>query len=786
MSSRKTGTLKEKSSIGSGILALVRKKSKSKLPSENKRESSGPAKPVEVSGAESIVETIEFKPNFFEVEEESQVLKELGEQLTETQNRLSDAHLKSQENQQTIDQLQIRLSDLGQNNSCAQNKLKEMAEEKDAEITILKQQVEDLHQQLQNRQDLSNKVQRLTDEVTELQTQNQELRFQHERSSTRTRINSISEEKYTKEEVLKLQKELRMAERNMKIETANFEAQLKAAQDGNERLLDKVRISQLRFDELDKEKLDLKIEINRLQKKLEKSGSYSELKRLQTEQESVELELRNLKRKNMKLEKQLTNSNHIVNGHDNQPNGDLYPSRSKLSTSKATYLEKEISELESTVTKLKSENKKLEERADSAQQTSEVLTLKVKQLDEQLQAEKIKVQATEASFGELKKAAAGSAGEEYLEGLLKQIESLNQASKDVETNFKVKEKDLWSTIEAQKKQIEELEMEKLALELGDVEGSDNEKESTPNPQISEKMVELESELDRLRKSKAELERNLNEVKEELMQSSQTESSTEKYKIEIDKKHNELTELRQDNEHLKKAIEEEIARIRELEELSTALQATNRDQLKKLEEFEGKDKAYSALENEKKSLAKQLQDLQAINKSLKKKLEEVEAAANQVPTLKSEIQKLTKQVADIKKSKSKEDGKKVSFDEISVLEKEVEKLTKANAQLMTDLEAAEDEIDHREDTRVKIKDERDKLLKEKQKLKADLELAEDELEKLDVELVQQTGKLLEQISQLKKENSEVNFFFKVHVGCVIHSFCLHLSLFYLQKSMVKFP
>ncbi len=57
-----------------------------------------------------------------------------------------------------------------------------------------------------------------------------------------------------------------------------------------------------------------------------------------------------------------------------------------------------------------------------------------------LKKNKIKVQATEARFGELKKAAAGSAGEEYLEGLLKQIESLNQASKDVETNFKVKEK----------------------------------------------------------------------------------------------------------------------------------------------------------------------------------------------------------------------------------------------------------------------------------------------------------------------------------------------------------
>ncbi len=68
---------------------------------------------------------------------------------------------------------------------------------------------------------------------------------------------------------------------------------------------------------------------------------------------------------------------------------------------------------------------------------------------------------------------------------------------------------------------------------------------------------------------------------------------------------------------------------------------------------------------------------------------------------------TKQIANIKKSKSKEDGKKSVLDEISVLEKEVEKLTKANAQLMTDLEAAEDEIDHREDTSVKIKDEKDK-------------------------------------------------------------------------------
>ena len=732
MSSSKSRTAKEKrSSIGSGIFGIVRRKSRSKRslsPLEHCK-SNEVGEAAEVGSTESFTETIEFKTDFFGAEEEGQLLQEAQDQLQKAQSSLAAANNKNQEDEETIEELQIKIKHLEENDCSVQSKLKEMAEGNHAEVLLLKQQIEDLNQQLQKKQYLDCNVQRLTDEVAELQTQNQELRFQQERSSTRSRIHSINEEKNTKEEILRLQKELRMAERNMKMEMSSFEDQLKAAQDGNERLQDKIRISKSRYDELDKERLDMKIEINRLQKKLEKTGSYVELKRLQTEQESAELELKNLKRKNLRLERQLgsgSNQALVENGHDSN----LTSNPSSLRFSLSHQLEKEVAELEATVTKMKSENKKLEEKAGTSQQTTEVLSLKVKQLDDQLQVERNKIQEMEVSIGELKKAAAGSSGEEYLESLLKKIGELKQASKDIETKFRVKEKDLWSTIEAQKKKIEDIEMEKLALELGeDVEGSDAERESTPPkpapqpaPQASEKVAALQSELDGLRNSEKKLEQNLQAAMQQLEEASKEKYSLEKLRAEIDNQQTKIRELQQANENLQKVLKEGASKSEQLEEISKTLETSNVD--------------------------------------LSKKLEEAKAATEQVPSLKRELEKLKKQVKDLQKSGPKGDVKKVSFDEISVLKKDVEKLTDVNARITKDLESAEDEIDRREDTNVKLEEAMDKLKKEKQKLKADLVLAEDELEKVDAEVVQQTGKLLEQISQLKKENVEVSYNYMV--------------------------
>jgi len=778
---------KEKRSIGTGFLSLVRKKkfSKTQLPLDPQppRESgSCSAEAAEVTSTESITEVIHFKPDYFEAEEEGKVVQELRHQLQEAQNILLETQKKSVEDQEVINELQNKLEDKGKSHSNLQKKLKEMEEDK--EVAILKQQVEDLHQQLQKKQELDKKVLRLTEEMTELQTQNQELRFHQDRSSTRSKIHSINEDKYTKEEILRLQKSLRMMEMNKKVEVSGYEAQLKAAQDGNERLQDKIRVSQLRYDELDKERLDLKIEINRLQKKVEKAGSYTELKRLQTEQESIELELRNLKRKNAKLECQLNmpNSNQKVS-QDKKLSGISYSTRS---SSQSTYLEKEIDELDATVSKLRSENKKLEEVANTSKKESEVLNVKVKQLDDQLQAERNRAQEIEVSFGELKKAAAGSDGGEYVEALLKEVETLKQTSRDIETKFKVKEKDLWSTIEAQKKQIEDIEMEKLALELGEAEeyGAD-EKEPSPKPQLADKIKEMQAELDGLRKSKLALEQELQNTRlsaEKLTEmtaeldglrqtnarlESETLAATQKleelslnktshqdsYREEVDKCQKEIKELQQANENLQKTLEKEAASSKALEESSKKLRATNDDISKKLKESESSTKAASDLKTELQKVTKQVKTLQDTKNDLTKKLKESANAEKQVSDLKDEVKKLKQENSVLRKSTPK-DGRRVSFDEVSVLKTDLEKLTGLNDQLTKDLEAAEDEIDSREDTNVKLMEDFEKLQKENGKLKANLELAEDELEKVDSELIQQTGKLTEQIAQLKKENSEV--------------------------------
>ena len=267
----------------------------------------------------------------------------------------------------------------------------------------LKKQIKVLQTELEKRKALELELQDAKVELTELRSENEELQLSQQRSDTRSKIKSISDEKGSRDEVVKLQKEVRQLERTRTKETAMFEAQLKAAQDSTERAQEKTRGVQRRFDEVDKERSQLKIDIKRLERKLEKAGSYAERKRHQMEAESHELEISNLRRKNAKLEKRISLSASTDNldllgiGSDfgdysltssAVTSGRSSPIPETIGEARIYNLEKDIARLEVEASKLEQENMDLKDKLATSKQNEEVLSVKVQLIEEQLDEEK--------------------------------------------------------------------------------------------------------------------------------------------------------------------------------------------------------------------------------------------------------------------------------------------------------------------------------------------------------------------------------------------------------------
>ena len=713
---------KQKKSYG-GIIGIVKRKTSKKRRQSPEFNGSSLSEASSLKEAESHSETLDS----------SDQAREMATELQAAQDELDAAEAKIKQDEQTILALQSELQKLRGELDESHAKMKNITENLDgnqAQELQHKKEVGELQEASNKRRNLEQQVRQLKEEIQDLQTQNQELRFHEERKSTQSKMQSLSKEKSTKEEVQKLQKELRMAERNLQYETSHFEAQLKACQDGNERLQEKIKITQRQYDEIEKEKLSLKIENGRLLKKLESSGGFAEKKRLQLEQETAELELQNLKRKNQKLEKQLiTISNQKLNlinydgeveDQENLNGVSSTISRPTLSEARVISLEKEVRQLEMAVHKLKKENESLTEKASSCEQTSEVFALKVKQLDGQLQKEKDKVEELDAEFNKLKTVTAGELGEDHLSNMLKQIQNLETAMKESETKFHVKEKDLWSTIEAQKKQIQELEMEKLALELGEEEEAE-EGNSTANheDEFTEKIKLLQQEIKTLTIDKQKLKEDLNASIEKLEAAAG--------KIELGSSLQEEIEVtRGKNEVLKAALED-----------SEAINAK-----------------YAIEVN---SLQQEIASLKAQIKEYAIKTKNKETDSEQLVLLNNKIDKLKKENEKLQLVIRERDSDTTTSNMINSLEKEIERLKKEQAQLLIDLESAEKELDMRAEQSGgadQLKKEIEKLKDENKKLQTDLDGAEDELEKMDAELIEQTKLLQKQITKLTEENAKL--------------------------------
>ena len=540
---------------------------------------------------------------------------ELSRQLAEAFEDLDLAETKIEEDAKKIAALEDEIKSLHKKSQELESKVTEMekvsADIDDESFDTAKefqyqQQIEELQQQLDKRRNLEKKLSDTNLELQEVRAQYEAVQFQKQRSTTREKMKSLSNEASSKEEVLRLQKEVRAAERKLQQQQATYEAKLKANLESMQRVQDKNKAIQKKCDEMEKEQLQLRMEKTRLEKKIEKSDTYKEKKRIKVEQEAAEMELKNMKRKHAKLEKRLSMSTQMLNvisrgssiildEHEEDspasPASEMSPSSSgvsspvpsmTLSEARILNLEKEMQQLESQLSLANEENQKLRDRATTAESNVESLTKKLKEVDSELFHEKKANNSLEIEAESLRQQAttpSSSVGDDDF--LQAQIKKLEREVEQNEVKFRVKEKDLWSTIEAQKRQITELEMEKIALEerlLEDDATDVEEDETAAKPSASSKRVEaLEEELKLVSEEnielRAEVEKLQNEARE-IMESLETELGDSIDGSQVDA-------IKQENQELKKTLEEKseqyVDTIREIARLKSIIE----DQVSKL-------------------------------------------------------------------------------------------------------------------------------------------------------------------------------------------------------------
>ena len=450
----------------------------------------------------------------------------------------------------------------------------------------LKQQLEDMKKELATHDKVKEELTDTKQELAELRTQVEELELQASRKSTRTDIARIRSEKTTREEVDRLHKELRKMERDVVSQTSLLEAQLKASKDSLQRAGEKTQALQRRLDLLDKEKMELKLENQKLTRKLEKTDSYEAKKRAQMEAETQELEIANLKRKTAKLEKRLSMS--ITNLDQIDEVGITSPTSSRLSSgttspvsmtlaeARVYNLEKEVNTLETKNSALINEGEALKDELFTAKQSATVLASQVEQLQANLAEERKELEEANSKLLEYQSnppvptAPTGSADEVGQE-LQQEVAKLKKALEEKETEMRVRLREMKATNEELKRQVEELEMEKLRAELGEDEEGEGGEELTDTEEdntavfdapasndgevknLRERLLSLQDELQFVSKNNEELKSALQKQKTEAELIMQTIESELSEVTESEESREQRLEKR--NEELKAKVQE---------------------------------------------------------------------------------------------------------------------------------------------------------------------------------------------------------------------------------------
>ena len=546
----------------------------------------------------------------------------------------------------------------------------------------LKKKAADLEIELDKRKELEQQMFDLKVEMQEVRAQNEELEFHQRKSATRDKIKSISSEKTSRDEVNRLQKELRKMERDIQSQTMNVEAQLNASQESLQRAQDKIKAVQRQFDELEKEKLQLKIANAKLEKRLEKMGSYGERKRLQTEQEAQELEVLNLKRRQTKLEKALSASTEQLNliGDGSRPSsrvsnysGISSPIPTTVAEMRLQNLEKDVDRFETKSSQLEKENTKITQELAIVKKESDLMKAKAKDSEDKLTHTKLEYEEMLSQFNTLKKRVTLGTAEAIVEDLQSQVKKLEDILAEKEVQYHVRVKDLLASNKDLKKQFEDLELEKLKLEIGEGEEEEEltdveEDEAEPPPEFRGRLQSLETELDSIRLHNQQLQAEITKMKdipEEEPQEDLT-GTVENLTGKVAALQTELENVRASNAELQKEIERQQA-------FNTADAPTETLQTK-IRELE------QTLEEKETQYRIRVKDLQATHKELKRQFEELE-----LEKLKLEIGEGEEEEAANEEGEG-EQAKDESSEKIESLQAELASVRSQNEVLKTEIAA----------------------------------------------------------------------------------------------------
>ena len=480
-------------------------------------------------------------------------------------------------------------------------------------------------------------LERTRQELTQTRAQYDELRHQM-RLNRHTDTERIQSEKDTREELQHLHKELRQMEHKLKSETAHHEAKLKACQDSLQRAAEKCHSLQRKLDQADNEKMGLKIETQRLTRKLGKAGSEAEKKRLQMEIESQAVEIAVLKRKLSKLEKCLDNTVAAASTA-------TFSFSDTPSESRALHIERELEvvELDGQNKQLADKNRALldelaetKKRADKQSLGAELvdslreqltlasskeneMILKIKTLEEALKERK---QALDAEQSQI---VQQEVNEMHLQELQERNEKLQKSltEKDIEMGVRLKE--MRATTDELSGNVQELEMEKLRTELGELkdEEKEDEEEEDDESREAELVEELHAEIQCLKENVATLQSNNSSKNEEIEGLNETLTSLENA---ISAKEAELEVLKAT---LHSARDDAMAKESEVIDLTETV-------LELQESLEAKDKDIGHLNKEGITLEESEMDIQQLTESLELLHKDLDRAAEENDNLIAEL------------------------------------------------------------------------------------------------------------------------------------------------------
>lgn len=446
----------------------------------------------------------------------------------------------------------------------------------------LKKELTEIQKELAAHEEMKQELADAKQQIAELHAQNEELELQQSRKSTRTDMQRIRVEKSTREEVERLQREIRQMERNAKSQASLVEAQLKASKDSLQRAGEKAQALQRRLDLVDKERLDLKLDNQRLSRKLEKSDSYEAKKRAQMEAETQQMEIANLKRKTIKLEKRLSLSTMNLSEIDElaplnissptrtdsrmSSEGSSSPPPMTLSEARIEKLEKEVYTLEEQNSALTTQNETLRDELSAAQQKSTILLSQAEQLQAGINEKKEETDEVLSKLPQYQNSPSDGSTQSDGE-LQEEIAKLRKALEDNETEMRVRLREMKATNEELKKQVEELEMEKMRLELRedeDGEATDTEEDGKEDGKenetdvrtMRERLMSLQDELLFVTQNNDELKTKLEKQKEEtelFIKSIENELSDVEVKEEEKTREQKLAKR---NEELKRKLKEQ--------------------------------------------------------------------------------------------------------------------------------------------------------------------------------------------------------------------------------------